>query len=67
MTYDAANDRLHGQGLIMPIGPFPEPRPENRTASYDPNAYCKFHQGKGHNTEKCLRLKDAIQDLIDAN
>ena len=67
MTYDAAYDRLHGQGLIMPIGPFLEPRPENRTASYDPNAYCKYHQGKGHNTEKCWRLKDAIQDLIDAN
>src|SRR6185503_14387750 len=67
MTYDAAFDRLHGQGLIMPIGPFPEPRPENRTTSYDPNAYCKFHQGKDHTTEKCWRLKDAIQDLIDAN
>ena len=67
MTYDAAFDRLYGQGLITPIGPFPEPKPEERSAKWNPNAHCKYHQGRGHTTEQCWNLKDVIQDLVDAN
>ena len=39
MTYDAAYDRLHAQGLITPIGPIREPEPKDRSPSWDPNAY----------------------------
>lgn len=27
---------------------------------------CSYHQNKGHNTENCFKLKDVIQDLIEA-
>ena len=28
------------------------------------NKYCHYHQDHGHNTEDCIQLKDAIEDLI---
>ena len=67
MTYDAAYDRLHAQGLITPIGPIREPEPKDRSPNWDPNAYCKFHQGQGHSTESCWTLKNRIQDLIETS
>ena len=34
---------------------------------YDPNARCEYHMGQaGHSTEHCWRLKNKIQDMIDA-
>ena len=27
---------------------------------------CSYHQSKGHNTKNCFKLKDIIQDLIEA-
>ena len=27
---------------------------------------CSYHRSKGHNTENCFKLKDVIQDLIEA-
>ena len=27
--------------------------------------FCNYHRSKGHNTDNCFKLKDAIQDLID--
>src|SRR6187397_1179901 len=67
MSYDTAFDRLHAKGLITPIGPFGDPPVKRRTASWNPNAHCKYHQGRGHLTENCWKLKEAIQDLIDSN
>ena len=67
MTYDAAYDRLHAQGLITPIGPIREPEPKDRSPSWDQNAYSKFHQGRGHNTERRWTLKNRIQDLIETS
>ena len=29
------------------------------------DAYCRYHQGKGHTTDGCHSLRHAIQDLID--
>ena len=65
MTYTQAFDRLKGQGLINPIGPTPDPTPENRSQRWDPAKYCKYHQGKGHSTEECFKLKDLLQDMIE--
>ncbi|MCI47956.1 hypothetical protein A2U01_0069198, partial [Trifolium medium] len=28
------------------------------------NAWCAYHICKGHDTEKCFRLRDLIEDLI---
>ncbi|KAL2243756.1 UNVERIFIED_CONTAM: hypothetical protein Sindi_0493600 [Sesamum indicum] len=28
------------------------------------NKYCRFHQERGHNTEKCFQLKDEIERLV---
>lgn len=45
-----------------------------KTSNYEPQVkpswwrdteHCDFHQGKGHKTSNCHRLKDLIQDLID--
>ena len=51
------------QGKLQPIGPTPDP--EKKTKYWNENAYCEYHRGKGHDTEKCYRLKHAIQDMIE--
>ena len=45
MSYDAAFDYLYANGLIIPIRPFREPEQEKRSRSWNPNTYCKYHQG----------------------
>ena len=32
---------------------------------WDEKAYCKLHNGIGHNIEKCGRFKHIVQDLIE--
>jgi len=66
MTYSLALTRLTNQGLLKLLGPTPDPSADKKSASWDAKAYCKYHQGKGHDTEKCWRLKNDIQDLIDS-
>ena len=44
----------------------PTPPPAVLPKSHDPSQFCKFHQGPGHSTNRCLRLRHSIQDLIDA-
>ena len=66
MSYDAAYDRLHAQGLITPIGPIREPELEKRSPSWNPDAYYKYHQGRGHSIKSCWTLKNHIQDLIES-
>ena len=54
--------RLQSQGLLQPL----DPRPPNTLANnYNEGAYCEFHQTKGHNTDKCTRLRHEIQNLIE--
>ncbi|KAL2935368.1 Activity-regulated cytoskeleton-associated protein [Bienertia sinuspersici] len=60
-----AFDRLKSKGAISPIGPTPDPAPENRSQRWDPAKYCKYHQGKGHSTEECFKLKDLLQDMVE--
>ena len=67
MSYDAAFDHLHEKGLITPIGPIREPELEKRSQSWNPNIYCKYHQGRGHSTKQCWTLKNLIQDLVNSN
>jgi hypothetical protein len=54
--------RLQKQDLLQPLDPRP---PNTLAANYNENAYCEFHQTKGHDTDRCLRLRHEIQKLID--
>ena len=39
----------------------PQPRPK----WWNENAYCEYHQNKGHKTSNCIILRHKIQELID--
>ena len=63
MTLSEALERLQAKGLLKPLDPKPIPHPMPRR--YNPNAHCRYHQRKGHTTNRCYNLRHAIQDLID--
>ncbi|XP_074297658.1 uncharacterized protein LOC141628409 [Silene latifolia] len=64
-TYAYALQRLSAQEKLNPIGPTLDPPADRQGKWYKPNAYCAYHQGKGHDTENCYRLKHEIQDMIE--
>ena len=43
--------------------PFDENQPKSKW--YRENEYCKYHCIKGHETNKCIKLKVFIQNLVD--
>ena len=43
--------------------PFDENQPKSKW--YRENEYCKYHRIKGHDTNKCIKLKIFIQNLVD--
>ncbi|KAL2922494.1 Ribosomal RNA-processing protein 8 [Bienertia sinuspersici] len=53
MTYTRAFDRQKSKGALLPIGPTPDPPLDRRSRNWDTSKYCKYHQGKGHDTEEC--------------
>ena len=55
-------EELQAQGLLQPS----PARHQVIPAKGDRNLYCRFHQVYGHSTDSCVRLKNEIQDLIDA-
>ena len=63
MTLIKALEKLQAKRLLKPLDPKPIPHPMLRR--YNPNAHCKYHQGKGHITDKCYNLRHDIQDLIE--
>ena len=63
MTLREALEKLQAKGLLKPLDPKPIPHPIPRR--YNPNAHCRYHQRKGHTTDRCYNLRHAIQDLID--
>ena len=65
MTYEQAFDRLTAKGALVPIGATPDPSDDKKSKNWNPNAYCKFHQGRGHTTENCIVLKHRIQDMVE--
>ena len=65
MTPEQAFDRLSKQGLVVPIGPTPDPSPDDRHRGWNPNAYCKYHQGNGHTTSDCWALRHKLQDMVE--
>ncbi|KAI8568451.1 hypothetical protein RHMOL_Rhmol02G0200500 [Rhododendron molle] len=56
-------EKLVKSGHLKPLDPMPLPK--NPPANFKANLYCAYHQGAGHLTDSCFRLRHAIQDLID--
>ena len=56
-------EKLKAKGLLKPLDTKPVPNP--LPARFDVSKRCAYHQGPGHNTDKCYNLCHAIQDLID--
>ncbi|XP_074291217.1 uncharacterized protein LOC141617991 [Silene latifolia] len=63
--YTYALQRLIAQGKLKPIGLTPDTPTEKQGKGYKPDAYCAFHQGNGHDTKRCFRLKHEIHDTIE--
>ena len=55
--------KLRADNLIN----FEVPREDYRPKNYNPELKCEYHLGQtGHSTDNCWRLRNKIQDLIDA-
>jgi hypothetical protein len=46
------------------LGRLPPPRNKEHTMGLNPDAWCAYHRCRGHDTEKCFRLRDLIEELI---
>ncbi|KAJ3696801.1 hypothetical protein LUZ61_000506 [Rhynchospora tenuis] len=42
----------------------PEPLSREETSRGDRNKYCRYHNGYGHATSECIKLKDEIERMI---
>ncbi|WJX58397.1 hypothetical protein P8452_43858 [Trifolium repens] len=42
----------------------PQKRGKDYQMGHNTNAWCAYHRCKGHDTEKCFRLRDLIEELI---
>ena len=56
-------EKLKAKGLPKPLDPKLVPNP--LCAKFDMSKRCAYHQGLGHDTDRCYNLRHAIQDLID--
>ena len=63
MPISQVYDKLKAKGLLKPLDlrPIPNPLPLRLNV----NKRCAYHQGLGHETDRCFTLRHAIQDLID--
>lgn len=64
MSYSQAAMLLITHKVIRPISPMQEPA--EKPVWWDSSEFCLYHEGNGHSTEDCYRLKHKIQDLLDA-
>ena len=63
MTLSEALEKLQAKGLLKPLNPKPIPHPMPRR--YNLSTHYRYHQGKGHTTDKCYNLRHDIHDLIE--
>ncbi|RVW21453.1 hypothetical protein CK203_110480 [Vitis vinifera] len=63
MPLSRAFQRLVEGGLIAPLPPRPPLQPT--PPGFRTDLHCAYHQRAGHDTDSCLGLRHAIQDLID--
>lgn len=53
----------HNTVVYPQTQPFDESKPKHDW--YKRNEYCAYHHVKGHETNKCMKLKHLFQDFID--
>ena len=63
MSLSQALQKLTEAGLLTALTPRPPPQPIPQQFRMD--LHCAYHQGLGHETDRCIALRHAIQDLID--
>jgi len=63
MPLERVFEKLRSRDLLKPLDPRPPPNPLPK--NYNENEYCKFHQTKSHQTNRCYHLHHEIQDLLD--
>ncbi|RVW66341.1 hypothetical protein CK203_065239 [Vitis vinifera] len=63
MPLSQALRKLTEAGLLTTLTPRPPPQPIPPQFRMD--LHCAYHQGPGHETDRCTALRHAIQDLID--
>ncbi|WKA13007.1 hypothetical protein VitviT2T_030344 [Vitis vinifera] len=63
MPLSQALRKLIETGLLTALTPRPLPQPI--LAQFRMDLHCAYHQGPGHETDRCTALRHAIQDLID--
>ena len=56
-------ERLIIEGYLNLLDPCPGP--SLLPKGYKPHEFCKYHQEPGHQANKCVNLRHAIQNLID--
>ena len=56
-------DKLKAKRLLKPLDPRPIPNP--LPSRFNVDKRCVYHQGLGHETDRCVTLHHSIQDLID--
>ncbi|RVW75924.1 hypothetical protein CK203_051824 [Vitis vinifera] len=60
---EPGSSEAHRGRLLTALTPRPPPQPYLLTFKMD--LHCAYHQGLGHETDRCTALRHAIQDLID--
>ncbi|KAL6347767.1 hypothetical protein AAG906_026296 [Vitis piasezkii] len=55
--------KLIERGLLTALAPRPPPQP--MPPQFKMDLHYAYHQGLGHDTDRCFALRHAIQDLID--
>ena len=56
-------EKLKLEGHLGPLEPQPSLSPLLK--GYKSYEFCTYHQEPGHQTDKCINLRHAIQNLID--
>ena len=63
MSLSRAFHKFIEDGLLTQLAPRPLPQPIPPRFRMD--LHCSYHQGIGHDTDHCIALRHAIQDLLD--
>ena len=63
MSLGHAFRKLVDAGLLTPLAP--RPSPQFLSPQFRGDLHCLYHQGPGHDTDRCTTLRHAIQDLIN--
>ncbi|KAF5932742.1 hypothetical protein HYC85_028913 [Camellia sinensis] len=63
MSLTSTLKALMEKGHLKPLDPQPLTNP--LPARHNPSKYCMYHQQRGHGIDRCYRLRNEVQNLID--